>query len=877
MGGEVDATGGKASYCCSPSRSNTLRGTGGAMVAANARATRGRRKKADPPRDKQQHAEAPADQAKSIFLFADGTGNSSGKLFKTNVWRMYEAIDFGAASKDRKHVQVGYYDNGVGTSAFRPLALLGGIFGIGLHSNVLRLYTFLCRNYCEGDRIYMFGFSRGAYTIRLLADFVCHQGILAASEASLSYQVRQAYREYRRVFKPNLPFGRAFVFLGRGVRDLLLSIGNKLAALVRDPPESPSHCYPEIDFVGVWDTVGAYGGPFAEFTRGIDDWVFPLTMPDYHLNPKVKKARHALSLDDERDAFWPLLWDEVFEQQLIDKGGPVTIGREPNGKPIEEKRRVAPDRLRQVWFAGVHSDVGGGYPDESLSYIPLLWMMDELGENVDFLETFVQRARDLANPLGPIHDSRAGVGAYYRYQPRKIAAFMGGDSTVSLRQPLLNGKPAWGGLLRSVCVHESVFTRIFFGIDNYAPSALPARFDVVTANGRYAIPMLSKADRDKLVNKTGEESRERFELQEEVWNRVWGRRLIYFLTIGFTFLLVIAPWTSWLKGVDQLCSDDRCFARSFIDVGLFFVPQGLRDSLSPWASVPLDVILLGIIIFALIAWGRRTERRFRDGVRAIWRDYLGLGPCLRPPAGKRSGLRRFRESLGYQGTVFILKWNLLPAACGLATLLVLLYAAIIAATQIIYARAESESTFCRPEGGVDETATNVSFDTRDWCKDLKIRVHKDTPYRLTIVAMPAKPMPGDPKRTTSPWFDLHDAADPRRGVTDRHMIMFAAAPLKRVTSANWMQVITEVRAERPDTVARRLASPIFGKGIDMRKHVLTFMNNQTYETIFCPRWDGRMFIMVNDAAPLLSKRFYENNRGGALVSVAPAPDKQCTK
>ena len=101
--------------------------------------------------------------------------------------------------------------------------------------------------------------------------------------------------------------------------------------------------------------VAAYGGPFAEFTRGIDDWVFPLTMPNYFLSPRVKKARHALSLDDERDAFWPLLWDEIHEQEVIDDGWPVIVGRDEKGKSIEKKRKVALDRLRQVWFAGVHS------------------------------------------------------------------------------------------------------------------------------------------------------------------------------------------------------------------------------------------------------------------------------------------------------------------------------------------------------------------------------------------------------------------------------------------------------------------------------------------------------------------------------------------
>jgi uncharacterized protein (DUF2235 family) len=103
---------------------------------------------------------------KAIVLFSDGTGNSSAKLFKTNVWRMYEAVDLGPPAPDRRQ-QIAYYDDGVGTSSFKPLAVLGGVFGYGLKRNVLDIYKYACRNYTPGDDLYAFGFSRGAFTIRL--------------------------------------------------------------------------------------------------------------------------------------------------------------------------------------------------------------------------------------------------------------------------------------------------------------------------------------------------------------------------------------------------------------------------------------------------------------------------------------------------------------------------------------------------------------------------------------------------------------------------------------------------------------------------------------------------------------------------------------
>src|SRR4029077_11581777 len=104
---------------------------------------------------------------KSIILFSDGTGNSSAKLFKTNVWRLYEAVDLGPPAEG-KRAQISYYDDGVGTSSFKPLTVLGGAFGVGLRRNVMDLYRYACRNYRDGDDIYAFGFSRGAFTIRLV-------------------------------------------------------------------------------------------------------------------------------------------------------------------------------------------------------------------------------------------------------------------------------------------------------------------------------------------------------------------------------------------------------------------------------------------------------------------------------------------------------------------------------------------------------------------------------------------------------------------------------------------------------------------------------------------------------------------------------------
>src|SRR5258707_3731266 len=118
--------------------------------------------------------------AKNIILLSDGTGNAANRVWKSNVWRIFESLDL------RGEEQIAIYDDGVGTSSFKPLAILGGAFGYGLKRNVLNLYKFLCRNCQPGDKIYAFGFSRGAFTIRIVVGLVLNQGLVNfANESEL--------------------------------------------------------------------------------------------------------------------------------------------------------------------------------------------------------------------------------------------------------------------------------------------------------------------------------------------------------------------------------------------------------------------------------------------------------------------------------------------------------------------------------------------------------------------------------------------------------------------------------------------------------------------------------------------------------------------
>jgi uncharacterized protein (DUF2235 family) len=141
---------------------------------------------------------------KNIVICSDGTGNTAIKGRGTNVFKLYEAVDFDGHRTDPAKIrQLGFYDDGVGTGRLKPLAAFGGAFGVGLSRNVRQLYADLARVYERGDRIFLFGFSRGAFTVRSLSGFIAACGIVdrqhpdCTSDDELRHRVYQAYKAYR--------------------------------------------------------------------------------------------------------------------------------------------------------------------------------------------------------------------------------------------------------------------------------------------------------------------------------------------------------------------------------------------------------------------------------------------------------------------------------------------------------------------------------------------------------------------------------------------------------------------------------------------------------------------------------------------------------
>ena len=535
---------------------------------------------------------------RKIVLLSDGTGNSSAKVWRTNVWRTFEALDLSTSD------QVAFYDDGVGTSSFKPWAILGGAFGFGLRRNVIALYKFACRNYRDADdELFGFGFSRGAFTIRIVMGLIDSQGLIKAdNEAELDSLAKAAYRAYRRDRYPNLKLEAPYQF----VRNLF------------GPAYPPAGVRRNvrIRFVGVWDTVAAYGMPVDEMTRGIHQYLWPIELPRTTLGRGVMRACQALALDEERTTFHPQLWSEAADRQA---DGRQTEG---NGSEFDPpgRRFIKNERISQVWFAGVHSNVGGGYPDDSLAHIPFVWMItearrcglkfksdysnDPINSNVmradpdTFKNAISRRDKD-----GRIYDPRKGFGGYYRYGPRKL---------VPTFYPEFRKKEDDEVDVGRAKIHESVFRRIDNDAHAYAPVGLPPIYDVVKDDGEIVSP-------DKYRFESNQRAADRAEAQEFVWNEIWKRRLVYFATVGATIWLVIFPLVSSAQRADEYYTRLRWVSDLVRFIGLF-LPGVASTWINGYARSPFWFVIIGCLLIFLLWWSARIASRTSNLMASIWRQ-----------------------------------------------------------------------------------------------------------------------------------------------------------------------------------------------------------------------------------------------------------------
>ena len=344
---------------------------------------------------------------KRIVVCCDGTWNDvDSPSTDTNVFRMAKAIH------GNNGEQIVLYQQGVGTTGLKIGDLIEGAIGLGVDENIRSAYMFLAQNYVPGDgttpgdEIFLFGFSRGAYTARALAGFISACGLLKRQKLG---DLPAAWDYYR----------------GPAPHD---------PAKFMQSCNTECHPAPIIRFLGVWDTVGAMGIPGKAFASADSQlYGFHDTGP----SKLVIHGCHAMALNENRHEFVPTLW----------------TGQALPGTLIE-----------QVWFAGVHADVGGGYKHRDLADIPLVWMAKKAEADGLELDWTCLPSPAALNTNTPVHDSCSGVFLLdsFRRTWREVA---GQECKVGLTESLYAPIDQSGKVLKTIneAIHESAKRR--FGKD----------------------------------------------------------------------------------------------------------------------------------------------------------------------------------------------------------------------------------------------------------------------------------------------------------------------------------------------------------------------------------------------------------------------------
>ncbi|KAB8067431.1 hypothetical protein BDV29DRAFT_163377 [Aspergillus leporis] len=366
-------------------------------------------------------SELPWSDQKRLIVCCDGTWqNSTGDSFKppTNVTRISRAISRDGVTlekgKKKRISQIVYYQKGVGTGALLGDKLGGGAFGLGLSANVRAAYAFIADNYDDGDEIFFFGYSRGAYTARAVAGLVTRLGLLTPRGMD---NFTTLYNEfYGRDHKP-----------ASDLEDKYRDKEKRKRVGFREP--LPRYT---VKIIGVWDTV-AFHNNFVSRWLGEK-----LELPNTVLSPDVEYAFQALALDEDRNAYKPVLWHL-----------PENHGRQ---------------ELLQVWFSGCHSDIGGGAEEPRLSDITLAWMVAQCTKDMQLgidLEYFYDHHptgnKPWATHLGDANPAKSSIARFF-------GRFLGHSPRTPLRYP-----PEDGNLdITNEFIHQSIEDRDF----NSWPSAV---------------------------------------------------------------------------------------------------------------------------------------------------------------------------------------------------------------------------------------------------------------------------------------------------------------------------------------------------------------------------------------------------------------------
>ena len=489
--------------------------------------------------------------------------------------------------------------------------------------------------------------------------------------------------------------------------------------------------------------------------------MFAIRFEDRTLSKKVVKACHAVSIDDERHTFHPLLWDET--------------------------RECNPERIEQVWFPGVHGDVGGGYPRNDLALVSLDWMISkvEASDGVDyasglvFLTDLREEYRRRCDWSGVQHDSRAGLRALYRYRPRNIeelcrAARATGDET---------GPPK---------LHRSAFERIRDKVVPYAPTGLPARYNIVTT--RRTAPTFETNE---------EEAGARFAAMNYALDVIYWRRWLYRSFVATTLLLVASPvLVKWEAGAP--CVDRACLLDPVCGLVEGIVPDLAVGWVAALCQNPAWFAVLAALYAILSVLKRIAAARTFERAANAWSFVKGSRKG--PPDWHSTPTSKLRAiSAGtLRRTIRYAWWWIV--------FLIMLAIVLVTADRLLFHVRDSTGWLCEPSPEA-HTVTGqkaIDFDVAEPCLPTGVKLVAGTTYRFDV-------------EVVSDWMDgdLTAGPDGLEDATPLRMKIFTLS--RRHVSRPWFELTGRIGRSGGETFA-------IGSG-----------------TCYTARSNGPLYLYVNDA------------------------------
>jgi hypothetical protein len=520
-----------------------------------------------------------------------------------------------------------------------------------------------------------------------------------------------------------------------------------------------------------------------------------------------------------------------------------------SGQP-QDCEHIDKERITQVWFAGMHSNVGGGYADDALSAVSLTWMTEQVRNQLVFVPHLLAHHTAKADPLGRLYDSRSGLKAYYRYNPRKIEWLTNGQKHEQAFFGKRWPKPSPRVRIDRPKIHESVFTRMSAAPEAYAPIVFPASYAVVMDDGRIlddaANPFESPAA-----------AAQRSAAQEAAWDLVWWRRVAYFAAVAVTLVLLVQPFR---EGADVIRrSPERGTAGRLVALAGEWLPSLASPWIEYFSGRPWQLFGGVALLLILRRIGSGLQAKICRTMRRIWLNVIppavGQVQSLTPHTSR---LKSLRSSDVYQGVYAVLRRKVLPNVFGIAILVSL----VAVANRGAFEAVNVVGRFCSggPAVGltVGESSAPLRLASSEFCSPTGVQLETGKRYQLRF--MPRKD-------SSEPWQDGDVTVEySAKGFTSRTSgltalqkgIFAAFVPFRRLWSADWFVPIARIGEG----------------GLDQYRLDRQTMNIDAKTT-------GELFLFVNDAIwpvnlrPLAwgwNRAFYTNNHGTADVVVTRLPD-----